>query len=208
MEKKNIIIVSNNTNIYDALCDTVDTHDLQLVKNTSDKFLNSEDKISILIIDSEVAINFVPEYKINIVVNTTSLKISKNEIRLAKPFSLNDLLLLIEKDHHDQSIFCLIDDGWIYNQKSAKISAKDRSILFTDKENILFARMLLTNNNWLDKDVLLRQVWNYHESSESSTVGTHLYNLKQKLPQGMMELSNSSCRLLIKKMVNPCNKST
>ena len=86
-------------------------------------------------------------------------------------------------------------------KKSAKISTKDHSILFTDKENILFARMLLINNNWLDKDLLLRQVWNYHESSESNTVGTHLYNLKQKLPQGMMELNNSACRLLIKKMV-------
>ncbi len=201
MEKKNIIIFSSNTNIYDVLCDTIDTHDLQLIKNSSDQFLSSADKIAILIIDSEVASSFVPEYKINILVNTTSFKISKNEIKLVKPFYLKDLLLLIEKDYQDQSIFCSIDDGWIYNQKSAKISTKDHSILFTDKENILFARMLLTNNNWLDKDLLLRQVWNYHESSESSTVGTHLYKLKQKLPQGMMELSNSSCRLLIKRMV-------
>ncbi len=201
MEKKNIMIFSNNTNIYDVLCDTVDTHDLQWIQNKSDKFLSSEDKIAILIIDSEIASSFIPEYKINILVNTTSSKISKNEIRLAKPFSLNELLSLIEKDSQDQSIFCSIDDQWIYNQKSAKISTKDHSILFTDKENILFARMLLINNNWLDKDLLLRQVWNYHESSESNTVGTHLYNLKQKLPQGMMELNNSSCRLLIKKMV-------
>lgn len=201
MEKKNIIIFSNNTNIYDALYDIVDTHDLQLIKNSSDKFLNLENKISILVIDSQIASNFIPEYKINILVNTTSFKISKNEIRLVKPFSLNDLLLLIEKDYQDQSIFCSIDDQWIYNQKSAKISTKDQSILFTDKENILFAKMLLINNNWLDKDLLLRQVWNYHESSESNTVGTHLYNLKQKLPKGMMELSNSSCRLLIKKVM-------
>ncbi len=201
MEKKNIVVFSDNTNIYDVLCDTVSTHDLQLIKNSFDKLLNLENKISILIIDGEIASNFVPEYKINILINTTSFKISKNEIKLVKPFSLNNLLLLIEKDYQDQSIFCSINNQWIYNQKSAKISTKDHSILFTDKENVLFAKMLLINNNWLDKDLLLRQVWNYHESSESNTVGTHLYNLKQKLPKGMMELSNSSCRLLIKKMM-------
>jgi DNA-binding response OmpR family regulator len=57
--------------------------------------------------------------------------------------------------------------------------------------------MLLSTDFRIEKEFLLKNVWKYHKNSESSTIDTHLYRLKAKLPDNMLELKSNSCQLKI-----------
>ena len=73
-----------------------------------------------------------------------------------------------------------------------------KSIKLTEKENDIFKLMLLSPDYKVKKELLLKNIWKYHENSESSTVDTHLYKLKLKLPSEMLQLKNNICKLNIK----------
>ena len=75
------------------------------------------------------------------------------------------------------------------------ISTQEKSIKLTAKENNIFKSMLLSTEFKIEKEFLLKNIWKYHENTESSTVDTHLYKLKAKLPDNLLELKSNSCQL-------------
>lgn len=192
---KLIVIFSDNSIIYDALIDNIRC-DLELINQTNIDKINSYDKIDILIIDY-VSDQIIPLHRINILINCTQNQISSNEISLHKPLKLAELIDVINRNQQDKNLFCCINKEWIYNQQLSLICSADQSISLTNRENDIFKELLNLDNFSAEKEHLLKEVWNYHKDTESNTVETHLYKLKQKLPSGLLEIRNSSCFLAI-----------
>jgi DNA-binding response OmpR family regulator len=190
--EKNYTIISENDILLNALVD-----------NTDCKFQGSlekdfKDKIDILIIDS-TSINpkSLPLFRANIIINLTNEKIVAREINLAKPLYLKTLIEIIIKNSKDNSLFCAINDNWVYHERSSALISNDQEISLTDKENDLFKALLQSDGFATNKDLLRSTVWKHHRDTESTTIETHIYKLKQKLPAGLLEIKNSTYRLVL-----------
>ncbi len=201
MEKHNfspkpVIVLSDDKFIYEALVDNI-SYKTELINASYKDYIDSLGKVDVLIIDKTLFKHEIPIFRVNVLINCTSNKISTNEIHFAKPFRLTDLIDTIERNQDDQNLFCCINKDWVYSQQLEMLSSADKSIFFTDKENVLFKKLLSIDGHLAEKDYLRHEVWNYHQDTESNTVETHLYKLKQKLPPGLLEIKNSSCFLSI-----------
>ena len=60
-----------------------------------------------------------------------------------------------------------------------KISKKYISL--TEKENDLFSFLARAPDHLASKDTIMHQVWQYNENTETHTLDSHLYSLRQKL---------------------------
>ena len=198
-EPKLILIISDNRFIYDALIDNI-ACSIEVTDCSYIDHINAFGKVDILIIDKILSESDLILFRINILINCTNNSLSQNEIKFAKPFKLADLIETIERNQEDKNLFCCINKDWIYNQRLTTISCRDKSITLTDKENAIFQKLLSLSGHKAEKEYLLREVWNYHQSTESNTVETHLYKLKQKLPLGLLEIKNSTCYLNINEL--------
>lgn len=184
--KKKFYIASQNNIIRNALSDNTeydftDYHSVDFIE-----------KADILIIDSKTRIDTSSLYKANIVINLAKEQILKREIAITKPFYLQSLINIINKNVEDPSLFCAISNNWIYHERARALLSKDTEIMLTNKENDLFKAILISNKFTTDKETLQKTVWGHHRGTESTTIETHIYKLKQKLPEGLLEIKNSN----------------
>lgn len=201
MEKYNfspriVIILSDDSFIYEAVVDNVNCK-IELVREGYKDYMNSLGKVDVLIVDKLLSEHEIPVFRVDVMINCTKNKISPNEIHLAKPFKLIDLINTLERNQEGKNLFCSVNEDWVYSEQLGRLSSVEKSILLTDKENALFKKLLCIDGHLAEKDYLRHEVWNYHQDTESNTVETHLYKLKQKLPPGLLEIKNSSCFLSI-----------
>lgn len=184
--KKKFLIASQNNIIRNALSDNTD-YDF-----TDYHSVDFIEKADILIIDSKTHIDIPSLYKANIIINLTKAQILKREIAIAKPLFLQSLIKIINKNAADPSLFCAIDNNWIYHERAMALLSKDSEIMLTSKENDLFKAILISSKFTTDKETLQKTVWGHHRDTESTTIETHIYKLKQKLPEGLLEIKNSN----------------
>lgn len=184
--KKKFFIASQNNIIRNALSDNTD-YDF-----TDYHSVGFIEKADILIIDSKTHIDISSLYKANIIINLTKAQILKREIAIPKPLFLQSLIKIINKNAADPSLFCAIDNNWIYRERAMALLSKDSEIMLTSKENDLFKAMLISSRFTTDKETLQQTVWGHHRDTESTTIETHIYKLKQKLPEGLLEIKNSN----------------
>ena len=183
--KKNYVIASDNNILFDALSD-----------NTSYNFARHDSsadikKIDALIIDSQYNLKPCPLFRTNIIVNLTNQPLHEKEIIVSKPLHLADLIKIISRNMEDKSLFCAINNDWIYNERRGILLSYDKEISFTDKENDLFMALLLVDNFSTNKEYLRKYVWDHSNDTESTTIETHIYKLKHKLPKDMLEIKSS-----------------
>ena len=67
-------------------------------------------------------------------------------------------------------------------------------IELTEKETGILKCLLGTDEEIVDRDTILKQVWDYNPSVTTHTLETHIYRLRQKL-----EIDKSITRLIISK---------
>jgi hypothetical protein len=184
-KQKDYRIISEDDVLLTALMDNTDyVFNSHLIKDL-------KGKVDILIIDGDLNYKLESLFRANVIVNLTTNKISDHEIRLNKPIFLQDLINIISKNAADESIFCSINNDWIYHERSSVLLSDHQEISLTSKENELFKALLLSEDSSLNKDALKKTVWNHHQDTESTTIETHIYKLKQKLPDAMLEIKNS-----------------
>lgn len=229
LRSKKLVILSDNSIIFDALTDNLVKYLSEFCQNNLNEIITNKQKhqfeitignksilienilmhnqslinmskIDILFIDGPFDSNLIQLFRINILANLTKNNILEREIIFIKPYALHDLITMIVKNYHDETIFCCINDDWIYCENSAHLKSNEQIITLTDKENILFKTLLEKDQFSCEKDYLRSKVWNYHQDSESSTVATHLYKLKAKLPAGLLEIKNANCQLNIESL--------
>jgi len=162
--------------------------------------INSIKKINLLIIDKEIKTNEIPLFRINSLLNLTNIEILKSEIKLAKPFQLNKLLDILSHSMKDKYLFCCINKNWIYHERDSKLISPIEKISLTPKENDILSTLITVPTFKLNKRTLKNQVWNYHQDTESNTVETHLYKLRQKLPQNFLVIKGEQCILNIEQL--------
>jgi len=138
-KQKNYTIISDS----DILLNT-------LVDNTDYKFSNSiahdfKGKIDLLIIDSALDLKSLPLFRANVIINLTADKIAEREVVIAKPFFLKELIEIILRNAKDDSLFCAINDYWIYYERARILLSYNEKISLTDKENSLFKALLQSN---------------------------------------------------------------
>lgn len=196
---KEVILLTRNNLLANSIKDNLLDADFFYIYNDYQALVNFHNKINLLIIDlSDLTLDNIWHHKIKTIVNLTSKnKFSQDEINISKPFRLNNFLKIIQGVNNSQDIFCVINNDFIYNEKLHTLSSQENSIRLTAKENNIFKSMLLSTDFRIEKEFLLKNVWKYHENSESSTIDTHLYRLKAKLPDNMLELKSNSCQLKI-----------
>ena len=186
LTKKDYFIVSKNDILLSAISDNTN------YVFTNYHSVNSIEKADIIIIDTKDDLDISSLFRANIVINLTKEKILKREIEIQKPFFLQDIINIISKNSEDTSLFCLINDRWIYNERASALLSKNSEIALTNKENDLFKALLISNEFTTDKESLQQTVWDHHRDTESTTIETHIYKLKQKLPKGLLEIKHSN----------------
>jgi hypothetical protein len=196
---KEVILLTRSNLLANSIKDNLLDADFFYIYNDYQALVNFHNKINLLIIDlSDLTLDNIWHHKIKTIVNLTSKnKFSQDEINISKPFRLNNFLKIIQGVNNSQDIFCVINNDFIYNEKLHTLSSQENSIRLTAKENNIFKSMLLSTDFRIEKEFLLKNVWKYHKNSESSTIDTHLYRLKAKLPDNMLELKSNSCQLKI-----------
>ena len=196
---KEVILLTRSNLLANSIKDNLLDADFFYIYNDYQALINFHNKINLLIIDlSDLTLDNIWHHKIKTIVNLTSKnKFSQDEINISKPLRLNNFLKIIQGVNNSQDIFCVINNDFIYNEKLHTLSSQENSIRLTAKENNIFKSMLLSTDFRIEKEFLLKNVWKYHENSESSTIDTHLYRLKAKLPDNMLELKSNSCQLKI-----------
>ncbi len=200
---KKIVIVTKSNLLADSIKCNLPNIDFLFISNNLQKSIDSHSKIDLLIIDFDCQKpEAIQQYKIKTIVTITNgNKFLKDEIKISKPFKLNSLLKIIEGTNNSKDIFCVINDDFIYNERLRTLNSQEKLIKLTEKENDIFKFMLLSPDYKIKKESLLKNIWKYHENSESSTVDTHLYKLKIKLPDEMLQLRNNICQLNIKTLM-------
>ncbi len=196
---KEVILLTRSNLLANSIRDNLLDADFFYIYNDYQALINFHNKINLLIIDlSDLTLDNIWHHKIKTIINLTSKnKFSQDEINISKPFRLNNFLKIIQGVNNSQDIFCIINNDFIYNEKLHTLSSQENSIRLTAKENNIFKSMLLSTDFRIEKEFLLKNVWKYHENSESFTIDTHLYRLKAKLPDNMLELKSNSCQLKI-----------
>ena len=196
---KEVILLTRSNLLANSIRDNLLDADFFYIYNDYQALINFHNKINLLIIDlSDLTLDNIWHHKIKTIINLTSKnKFSQYEINISKPFRLNNFLKIIQGVINSQDIFCVINNDFIYNEKLHTLSSQENSIRLTAKENNIFKSMLLSTDFRIEKEFLLKNVWKYHKNSESSTIDTHLYRLKAKLPDNMLELKSNSCQLKI-----------
>lgn len=196
---KEVILLTRSNLLANSIRDNLLDADFFYIYNDYQALINFHNKINLLIIDlSDLTLDNIWHHKIKTIINLTSKnKFSQDEINISKPLRLNNFLKIIQGVNNSQDIFCVINNDFIYNEKLHTLSSQENSIRLTAKENNIFKSMLLSTDFRIEKEFLLKNVWKYHENSESSTIDTHLYRLKAKLPDNMLELKSNSCQLKI-----------
>lgn len=196
---KEVILLTRSNLLANSIKDNLLDADFFYIYNDYQALVNFHNKINLLIIDlSNLTLDNIWHHKIKTIVNLTSKnKFSQDEINISKPLRLNNFLKIIQGVNNSQDIFCVINNDFIYNEKLHTLSSQENSIRLTAKENNIFKSMLLSTDFRIEKEFLLKNVWKYHKNSESSTIDTHLYRLKAKLPDNMLELKSNSCQLKI-----------
>ena len=198
-KQKNYAIISDNLIIYEAIRNQLECS-ITFVGGNYNDFINSTKRIDLLIIDKEIEASEIPLFRINSLLNLTNIEITKNEIKLVKPFQLNKLLEILSNSMKDQHLFCCINENWIYHERESKLISQIKKISLTPKENAVLSALLAVPAFELSKRTLKNRVWNYHQDSESNTVETHLYKLKQKLPKDFLIIKGEQCTLNIEQL--------
>ena len=195
---KEVILLTRSNLLANSIKDNLLDADFFYIYNDYQALVNFHNKINLLIIDlSDLTLDNIWHHKIKTIINLTSKNnFSQVEINISKPFRLNNFLKIIQGVNNSQDIFCVLNNDFIYNEKLHTLSSQENSIRLTAKENNIFKSMLLSTDFRIEKEFLLKNVWKYHKNSESSTIDTHLYRLKAKLPD-MLELKSNSCQLKI-----------
>lgn len=190
-----LVICSKNNILSKTVFDNLNLSPITLysAKEINEYALN---KIDILILDINLE-NVSNLFTLSkVIVNTTQIKIDRS-ISIKKPFNLSVLLKIIVNCQQDKTLYSLINNELIYNEKESFIcdTKTAQKIFFTNKENEIFRTLLNYEDFSCSKRSLLEQIWSFNYK-DFSVLDFHLNRLKQKFD--MISIDGSNVSLLIK----------
>ena len=70
-----------------------------------------------------------------------------------------------------------------YDNQNRLIQRNDKILRVTEKENEIFNFLILQNNEYVSREKLLSEIWNYNKEIDTHTLETHLYSLRKKIDE-------------------------
>ena len=117
---------------------------------------------------------------------------------IEKPFKIQQFMrkidLILAKISGSIDITHTIGPFVFYPEKKVIILNNQTKIELTEKESGILKCLLSTAKEIVDRETILKQVWDYNPSVTTHTLETHIYRLRQKL-----EIDQSIPRLIISK---------
>ena len=135
--------------------------------------------------------NFFHKNKINnfpsiLITKSSTLKNSfSNELaeQLNMPFTIMEfkkkVISLIAKNEFKKNSLIQLND-YIIDKNEKKIKKNDLELQLSEKE-INFLVLFSKSKEPVNRNVVLKNVWNYSSESETHTIETHIYRLRKKI---------------------------
>ena len=129
----------------------------------------------------------------------SSIKKSKEKhYFIEQPFKIRHLSkkisIILAKISNSNEITHKIGPFIFYPLKKVIVLGDKTKVELTEKEVDILKCLINSGEEIVDKDKLLKQVWNYSSDITTHTLETHIYRLRQKL-----EIDSSITRLIISK---------
>ena len=90
-----------------------------------------------------------------------------------------DIINLCKKFEFDNNSLIKINDYFL--DKNERVLKKENIILKITEKEIDFIEILHSSNKPLNRDFILKNIWNYSSDTDTHTVETHIYRLRQKI---------------------------
>ena len=160
--------------------------------NLISKNINSKDlidgKFNAIIMESEnnkkVSLQDIMIPKILIQKNNKSNK-PKDDFSLIVKLPLNivkfnqDVIDICKKHEFNKNSLIKIKN-YILDKNTRVLKKNDITLKVTEKE-VVFLEMLYSSKKPLSRDYILKNIWKYSSETDTHTVETHIYRLRQKI---------------------------
>ena len=70
-----------------------------------------------------------------------------------------------------------------YDNQNRLIQRDNKSLRVTEKENEIFNFLMLHIDEYISRERLLSEIWNYNKEIDTHTLETHLYSLRKKIDE-------------------------
>lgn len=152
---------------------------------------NISQSLLMIIIDNEVLNNKANLNLINRFRKIPTLlikhRIINNQINFYEeilfPLTLSELKYKIKKviaTFNFESNSSIKIKNYLLNKNEKKLFKSDVSISLTERE-VQLIDLLFIEKKPLSKNIILKKIWNYSESTDTHTVETHIYRLRKKI---------------------------
>jgi hypothetical protein len=117
------------------------------------------------------------------ILKKTSYKNFNNQLNI--PFTILDfkkkvITAIAVNEYQKNSLVILCD--YIIDKNERKIKKNNLELQLSEKE-ISFLMLFTKNKEPINKNLVLKKVWNYSSESETNTVETHIHRLRKKILQ-------------------------
>ena len=68
-----------------------------------------------------------------------------------------------------------------YDNQNRLIKRNNKSLRVTEKENEIFNFLISQANDYVTREKLLTEIWNYNKDIDTHTLETHMYSLRKKI---------------------------
>jgi DNA-binding response OmpR family regulator len=219
MNTSSRLIISNekfisetiNNNFFEGKLDSVENKGFNtLLQEDAIEYIKEAQIIDLLILDdSPLLIDslFVENllFKIKNIILLTSLGYDSNLSKsfncelllLTKPLEINKLFSSLNSLINYQGLFIPITNNCIYSEKSSLLKMPSHDVKLSDKENEMLKSILISKDHMQHRDEFAKHIWKHNDRMDTNTIETHIYNLKAKLPDGMLSFRKNFCKINI-----------
>jgi DNA-binding response OmpR family regulator len=145
-------------------------------------FVEEENLSDLLILEEETRFIFVD-------------KGSMKQFLLDKPLNIKEVVSLINFLKLEKETLIVIAKNFFFNpsKRICILNAVEHSL--TQKENEIL-QYLVGQNDFVDKQKLLEDIWGYSDDINTKTLETHIYKLKLKLGEDIIISEGSNYKIL------------
>lgn len=198
-ELDNIVIIGSDDLLYKALKEALGSNILLLRDKISiEKYIKSPIKITTLIIEEEQDNIDKLSCFAQFVFSFVDAKI-KHQIMLKKPIKLSDFIDEIENTICNKKIFRLLGDYVYCELRSSFIKTNGGIIKLSNIENKVMRAIILSQDFYISKDTLQKDVWKYSIAAETNTIEQNMQKLRNVLPDGFLRVFKDGYKIFVEK---------